>query len=132
MRFKKHLEFEYSFRNIEIVAAVNLLFVILLFFICILNFAAEPGIRADLGRVFPGNSLMRGNVEISLMDDKSVVVNGRSISDDEFTGMLKFAALHKQAVLIKVAQGIPLGRVISIMNKCRNFGVRQVNILTQK
>jgi len=131
MRFKKHLEFEYGFKNIEIIALANILFLLLLFFICVFNFVAEPGIRTVLGQVISGKSLMRGNIEISIVDN-NITVNGRKLNEEELNGMLKFAASHKQTVLIKTAQGVSLERVIGIMNKCRNFGVRQVNIVTQK
>jgi len=130
MRFKKHLEFEYGFKNLEIVSLVNLLFLVLLFFVVILNFVAEPGIRLSLGQVFTGESLLRGNVEISLPDNKSIIAGGRNVSDEELSEMLKFSGLHKQSVLIKTSRQTSLEKVIAIMNKCRDRGVKQVNIVT--
>ncbi len=132
MRFKRHLEFEYGFKNLEVISLISLIFLILLFFTCILNFAAEPGVRLDLGRNFSGKALSRGDVQISLPDNKSIFVNDRFVSSEDFSEMLKFAAMHKQSVLLKVSRSVSLEHIISIMNKCRNLGVSQVNIVTEK
>lgn len=132
MHFKRRLEFEYGFKQIEIIPLVNLIFLLLLLFLFVSTFTKQAGVKVSLPKTAFGDIFLNENIEISLLDESNIQIDGRIIKDEPFRGLMLEAAKRKLPVLIKADRRVSLDRVMQVLNICRSLGVDQLNIITDR
>lgn len=128
MRFKKHLELEYGFRQIEIIPLINLIFLILVFFLIALSFTTQSGIRIGLPKFLAGEGVFDKPIEIILSGQDLIYFDGSVINNQDLKSLIGKAGKKRQPILIKSDRRSSLGRVAEIWDICRDLGVAQVSI----
>lgn len=132
MRFKRHIDFEHGLRPIDIAALMNIVFLLLIFFMFNYTFVIRPGIKVNLPRSVSGDSVKYDNLEISISPDSAIYVNNKILTAQQLKVLLGQAAKAKEAVLIKANRSSPLERVVEIWDMCRESGVAEINIVTNQ
>lgn len=132
MRFKRHMELEHGIKQIEITPLIDMVFLLLIFFLLTSNFVIQPGIKINLPKAVTSEIIQIENFEIIISGENVTYLNGRVITAADLKKMLKQIAQRKQSILIKADRHASLGRVVEVWDMCRDLGVTQVNIATNQ
>jgi len=132
MRFRKHLELEKGQKEINITPLVDMVFLLLVFFMLTSNFIATPGIKINLPKAVTSEVIKDKNIIITVNSENVIYLNDKLISLAELTSHLsEKVSLDKEIpLLIKADQNTQLGSVVMVWDICRKVGISQINIAT--
>lgn len=132
MRFKRHMELEHGLKQIEITPLIDMVFLLLIFFLLTSNFVIQPGIRVNLPKATTSEILQSENTEVVISGENVTYFNGKVVTAREIKNLIKEIAKRKQPILIKADRRASLGRVVEVWDMCRDLGVTQLNIATNQ
>ena len=130
MKFKRRLKIEKGM--VDLTPLVNVFFLLFIFFLFTSSFIFQPGIKVNLPKAVTSEVIQQDSVVMTITKDDKVYLNEREISQDEIASNLKLLAKARTPLLIKADGKASLGRAVEIWDMCRNEGVSQVNIATDK
>lgn len=133
MRFRSRLGSEYGLKQVAIVPLINVVFLLLIFFILTSGMVAQPaGVKVDLPKLATTEAMGFGNIEIGVSSSGQVYFNTGILTTEQLEGLFKQAARRNQPILIKADSGVPIGIVSRIWDKARDLGVSKINIATNQ
>jgi biopolymer transport protein ExbD len=132
MRLKGRMELEHGLKQIDIVPLINIVFLLLIFFMLTSNFVIQPGIKVNLPRAVTSEVVKPKNIEILVTSGNATYLNGREVSVQELKTVLQQAAKRNQTILIKADRLASLGNIVEIWDLARDLGVSQINIATNQ
>ena len=132
MRFRRHMELEHGLRQIDIAPLIDMVFQLLIFFMLTSSFVMQPGIKVNLPKAVTSEVVKYENTEIVVSSENVIYLNGKVVTTQELKTLLKQVAKMKQGILIKADRRASLGRAVEIWDMCRDLGVSQINIATNK
>ena len=132
MHFRRRLELEHGLKQITAAPLIDMIFLLLIFFMLTSSFLIQPGIKINLPRVVTSEAARFENIELVISGENVVYLNGEAITREELKSMLSQAAKRKQPVLIKADRRAFLGRAVEIWDMCRDLGISQINIATDQ
>lgn len=128
MRFKRHLELEKG--RLDIAPLIDIIFLLLIFFMLTSSFILQPGIKVNLPGAITAKVIPKENLEILITDKDHIYVSDKRITVKELASRLRMAGRTRVPVLIKADKSASLGKVVSIWDLCRDVGISNVNIAT--
>ncbi len=132
MRFKRHMELEHGLKQIDIVPLINMVLLLLIFFILTPSFIMQSGIKVDLPRAVTSEVVKYENVEVVISSENVIYINGKIVTLQELKTLLKQTAKAKGSILIKADRRASLGRIVEVWDMCRDLGITQINIATNQ
>jgi len=132
MIFKRHLKLERTLRTIDIAPLIDVVFLLLIFFMLTSSFIFQPGIKVNLPRAITSEMLSEENAMINITAENLIYYNHKLVTIKELTAILKKIASARLPVLIKADRKASLGRIVEVWDICRQKGVSQVNIATNQ
>lgn len=130
MRLKRHLKLERTLRTIDIAPLIDVVFLLLIFFMLTSSFIFQPGIKVNLPRAITSEMLSEENAVISITAENLIYYKQKLVTIKELSPLLKGIASARLPVLIKSDRKASLGRIVVVWDICRQEGVQQVNIAT--
>lgn len=130
MRFKRHVKLERTLRTIDIAPLIDVVFLLLIFFMLTSSFIFQPGIKVNLPRAITSDMLSQENAVITITAESLIYYNRRLVTIKELTATLKSVASAHRPVLIKADRKASLGRIVEVWDICRQEGISRVNIAT--
>ncbi|MBU1086048.1 MAG: biopolymer transporter ExbD [Candidatus Omnitrophica bacterium] len=132
MRFRKHLELEKGQKEINITPLVDMVFLLLVFFMLTSSFIVMPGIKINLPKAVTSEVIKDKNIIITVNSDNVIYLNEKPISSAELTSHLSemVKADKEIPLLIKADKNTQLGSVVMVWDICRKVGISQINIAT--
>lgn len=130
MRLKRHLKLERTLRTIDIAPLIDVVFLLLIFFMLTSSFIFQPGIKVNLPRAITSEMLSEENAVINITAENLIYYKQKLITIKELSSLLKGIASARLPVLIKSDRKASLGRIVVVWDICRQEGVQQVNIAT--
>ena len=130
MRLKRHLKLERTLRTIDIAPLIDVVFLLLIFFMLTSSFIFQPGIKVNLPRAITSEMLSEENAVISITAENLIYYRQKLVTIKELSSLLKGIASARLPVLIKSDRKASLGRIVVVWDICRQEGVHQVNIAT--
>lgn len=128
MRFKRRVSIEKG--HLDIAPLIDVIFLLLIFFMLTSSFIFQPGIKVDLPKAITSEVIHKENLIIVITRDNKKYVRERALTDEEVLSRLRIAATHDQPILIKADRRASLGEVVRIWDLCRQEGVKKINIAT--
>ena len=128
MRFKRKVFLEKG--RLDIAPLIDVVFLLLIFFMLTSSYIFQPGIRVNLPRAVTSEVLHRELLVITITEDNRVYINERPISGEELLSRITIASRDEQPLLIKADKKADLGKVIEVWDLCRKVQVKQINIAT--
>ena len=129
MRFKRHhLELEKG--RLDIAPLIDVIFLLLIFFMLTSSFVLQPGIKVNLPPAISGKVVPKENLEILITGKDYIYISKTRITIKELTSRLRMAGKAEIPVLIKADKSASLGMVVSVWDLCREVGISNVNIAT--
>lgn len=132
MKFKRHTELARGLHQIYIAPLLNIIFLLLIFFMFTSNFIMQPGIKVNLPKAITSEVVKYENIEIVISGEGVTYLNGKVITTPELKSLFKQIASNNESILIKADRHASLGRVVEIWDMCRDLGVTKVNIATNQ
>ncbi len=132
MRFKRHMELEHGLKQIEIAPLIDMVFLLLIFFLLTSNFVVQPGIKVDLPTALTSETLRLENIEIIISGENIVYFDTKAVTPGELKNLINQAAGRKQAIQIKADRRASLGKIVEIWDTCRDSGVGQISLATNQ
>jgi len=126
------MKLEHGLRQIDIAPLIDVVFLLLIFFMLTSSFVVQPGIKINLPKAVTSEVVNRESIELVVSGENVVYLGGKVITMDELNKLFKQTSGRKQSVLIKSDRRASLGRVVEIWDMCRNLGIAQVNIATNQ
>ena len=114
---------------VEIAPLIDVVFLLLLFFMVTTQFISMPGLKLTLPGITPGNNVTatdRVEVKVTLAGD--IYVNGDPVPEAGLTKALKAAATDPESavVVLMADEKVTHGRVVALMDIIRNAGLKRV------
>lgn len=128
MRFKRKVSLEKG--HLDIAPLIDVIFLLLIFFMLTSSFIFQPGIRVNLPKAVTSEVLHRELLVVVVTDENEVYINERPVDGEELASRISLAGRESQSLLIKADKGADLGKVIEVWDLCRQVDIKQVNIAT--
>ena len=132
MRFKRHMELEHGLKQIEITPLIDMIFLLLVFFLLTSSFVIQPGIKVNLPKALTSEAVKQETIEIVISSENVIYLNGRVTTTKEIKAIFKLAAKRQQPILLKADRRASLGRVVEIWDMARDLGISQISIATDQ
>jgi biopolymer transport protein ExbD len=132
MRFKRRLELEKGQKEINITPLVDMVFLLLIFFMLTSSFIATPGIKINLPQAVTSEIIKENNIIITVNSENVIYLNEKPITPAELTNHLSVMVKANKEIplLIRADKGTQLGAVVMVWDICRKVGISQINIAT--
>ncbi|UCH12847.1 MAG: biopolymer transporter ExbD [Candidatus Omnitrophota bacterium] len=118
--------------SIDFAPLIDVVFLLLIFFMLTSSFIFQPGIKVNLPRAITSEALSEKNIIITITAENLIYMDGKLVTINELSSRLKNIAGFKRSILIKADEKASLGRVVKIWDICRQEGISKVNIATSQ
>jgi len=115
--------------NVEITPLIDIVFLLLLFFMVTTQFVSLPGIKLILPGIKPGTTVTAtAKIEVKVTAAGDIYVDGNPVSEANLPeAILAGVSDPESAVVVLMAdETLPHGRVVSIIDVIRRQGLRRV------
>jgi biopolymer transport protein ExbD len=131
MRFKRlKRRTEIRKGQLDIAPLVDVVFLLLIFFMLTSNFILQTGINVKLPKAITSELVTSETLVLTVTGQDLLFLNDKPITIGDLTARLKEAAVEGKFLLLKADTGASLGRVVEIWDLCRDLGIPQINIAT--
>jgi biopolymer transport protein ExbD len=130
MKFKRHIEIEKGLKQIDIAPLIDVVFLLIIFFMLTSSFVLQPGIKVKLPRAVTSEVIGQESVSITVSAENVIYLFDKVVTLKELKKNLENLKVKKIPILIKADRRASLGRVVEIWDLCRQLGIEGVNIAT--
>jgi len=117
---------------INITSLIDVMFLLLVFFMVSTTFAEHPAIKLELPSASTAEPSRLESLTLTIDKKGRMFLNGEAVNDGELRSLLAAAAGKPDATLVlKADKGVPYGFVIRAMDISRQSGVRHIVSLTE-
>ncbi len=129
-RFKRYKQLEKELRPIDIAPLVDVVFLLLIFFVLTSSFVINSGIRVDIPKAVTSELISPQQEEIVITGEDVIFYRGKSLTLKELEAVLKRKVEENPSleVMIKADKLSSLGRTVAVWDICRQLGIKKVNI----
>ncbi len=120
--------------TIELTSLIDVIFMLVLFFLITTTFASAPGFKVDLPKSSASDITRdRKDLTISIAQDRSIAINQKYVTDDELKDRLYEEAQLNPAtlVIIQADQSVSHGKVVQVMDLAKQAGLNHLAIATE-
>ena len=114
---------------LEITPLIDVVFLLLLFFMVTTQFASLPGIKLTLPGIKPGNSVTAtSKIEVQITAAGDIYVGGNPVTEANLAQVLRREAIDPESavVVLMADEMLPHGRVVGVMDIIRQAGLKRV------
>lgn len=120
--------------TINITSLIDVVLLLLIFFMVSTNFIEQPGMKLDLPDAESAASSSKNELEIIILPDGSIFLNSEPITIEELkTQFGKISAETKEkSLLLKADENVTHGTVMEVMDIARIEGIKKIVIASNK
>lgn len=130
MRFKRKTKILKG--HLDIAPLIDVIFLLLIFFMLTSSFVFQPGIRVNLPKAVTSEVLQRELLVVVITEGNKFYIGERPVGSEDLELRIQLASKAEQPILLKADKGADLGKVIEVWDICRKFDVKQINIATSQ
>jgi biopolymer transport protein ExbD len=119
------------FSRLDITPLIDVVFLLLIFFMLTSNSVLQSGIRVTLPSTGESFTVPSNRVEVYITAKDKVYFRGKSLTRDELLTSLTSAGERFTAVLIFADVDARHGKVVEIEDICRRAGFTSISVATQ-
>ena len=118
---------------INITSLIDVLFLLLIFFIVSSTFLEQPGMKLDLPKTSRREVLQMEGYTLFIMTDGSMYINEEPITRDVLSERLKEIApdVEERGLILKVDESLRYGLVVEVMDIAKQSGIMKLVIATR-
>jgi len=130
VRFKRRLYIKKG--DIDIVPLINIIFLLLIFFIISSSFIFQSGMTVDIPKAITSEVLHKEGLMLTVTKDSKLFLGDRQMTYEELISRFRIAATQNRPVIIKADRKASFGEVVRVWDLCRKEGISKVNIATSQ
>jgi len=118
---------------INITSLIDVMFLLLVFFMVSTTFAEHPAIKLELPSASTAEPIKLGQLTLAIDKQGKMFLNDAPVEDEELRSRL--AALAKKpdvTLVLKADKDVPYGYVVRAMDISRQSGIRRIVSLTER
>ncbi|MDT8446925.1 MAG: biopolymer transporter ExbD [bacterium] len=118
--------------GIEITPLIDVVFLLLIFFMISTTFVAQPGIQVDLPQASARPDAQKPeSLDLTLTKEHRIYLNGQELAPDQLLARLKAAPGGKDRSLVIRADGLAQHRmVVFVMDQAHQAGIGKLSVAT--
>jgi biopolymer transport protein ExbD len=118
---------------INITSLIDVLFLLIIFFIVSSTFLEQPGIKLDLPKTAHQEALRIEGYTLFIMSDGSMYLNEDEIPFEKLSERLKAIApqVEERGLVLKADENIRYGLVVEVMDIVKESGIVKLVVATQ-
>jgi len=118
---------------INITSLIDVLFLLLIFFIVSSTFLEQPGMKLDLPKTSAQEAIQMKGVTLFILSDGTLFLNEESVRLTELPARLNALApsLEDKGLILKADEGIRYGLVVEVMDIAKQSGIVKLVVATQ-
>lgn len=118
---------------INITSLIDVLFLLLIFFIVSSTFLEQPGMKLDLPKTSGKEAVQMQGYTLFIMSDESLFLNEEKIGLPKLPGRLKeiAPAIEDQGLVLKADEKIRYGLVVEVMDIAKQSGIKKLVVATR-
>jgi len=130
MEFERHKRIS---QHWNIAPLIDIVFLLLIFFMLTANFIIQPGIKITLPMAKISHP-QQENIAIFISKDSKIYIHEKQLNIDILKDVLKLKLeqVHKKTVVIKADKRIDLGLAVKVMDIAKDAGAEALIISTKK
>ena len=128
MRFKRHLGIEHGLNNIYIAPLVNVVLLLLIFFILTSNLVIQSGMKVSLPKALESRLIKYDRIEFYVAQDNKVYFNGNAVSGHELKDILKQFSARNTNIIIRSDKRASFETITQVWDACRSLGITQISL----
>lgn len=128
MQFRKHLKEECGLKQFDIAPLIDVVFILLVFFMLTSHFVVRPGIKVDLPEAKTARGVTAKQLVVTIDAQEIIYLNGELIALADLKNYLMNKKESLSSVYIKVDRTAGFGRAIAVWDLCKQAGLSHVNI----
>ena len=132
MRFKRRIKLEYGLEQIDIAPLIDVVFLLLIFFMLTSSFVFQSGIKVKLPKAITSEFIKEESLTITITGEDVIYINRELTTTKELQKELAKPQYKDRPILIKADRRASVGRIVDIWDLCREFGIERVNIATDQ
>lgn len=119
--------------HIDVTSLIDVLFVLLLFFLVTATFVKESGVTVRRPAAASSDGVATGVMRISIASSGSIYYAGKPVDLAEVGSLVRQYMTENPAagVIVIADETVPTGRVVSVMDAARIAGAKDVAIATR-
>ena len=133
MKFKRSVKIERG--HLDITPLIDVVFLLLIFFMLTSSFVFSPGIKVDLPETVSSENIQATDLVVTITKDKRLFFRDMDvpISMEGLQERLKVAASKTPTarLIVKADANVPHGRVVKVMSLAWESGLRKLAIATK-
>ncbi len=121
--------------TINITSLIDVVLLLLIFFMVSTNFIEQPGMKLDLPDSETASSSAAGNeLEVIVQSDGNLFLNGEAITIEELRIQFEKFAVESsaQSLFLKADKNVTHGTVVEVMDIARVTGIQKIIIASTK
>ncbi|MEA3489811.1 MAG: biopolymer transporter ExbD [Candidatus Omnitrophota bacterium] len=129
------MEFEAGKRirmHLDIAPLVDIVFLLLIFFMLTANFIMQPGIKIKLPEAKTARPREKEEIIVFVTEDNRIYLNERELTVGDLKGALenRIEKAKKRTVILKADEKINLGLAVKVMDIAKDAGAETLAIST--
>lgn len=119
--------------QINITSLIDVLFILLIFFMVTSTFLEQPGIKLELPKAKSAQIQRVENLVIYVDPQRQVFLNDKPVALDRLESQLReiISSKDDQTLVLRADRTVPHGIVVSIMDIAKSIGVKRLVVGTQ-
>jgi biopolymer transport protein ExbD len=132
-RFRSHAEIEDEGESINISPLIDMVFILLIFFIVTTTFVEETGVEVDKPQAASSVRLEKNSILIAITAKGEVVYGGRDIGISGVQPLVK-RMLHKEdlPVIVQADSQVQSGLMVRVIDEAKLAGATRVSVATRQ
>lgn len=132
MKFKRHTKLEYGLKQIDIAPLIDVIFLLLIFFMLSSSFVFQSGISVKLPKAVTSDVVREENFIVTITSENVTYLNGEIVTLKELKQKLNRPGSQDRPLLIKADRRASVGRIVDVWDLCRDLGIERINIATNQ
>jgi biopolymer transport protein ExbD len=118
---------------INITSLVDVLFLLLIFFIVSSTFLEQPGMKLDLPKTQAKEPVRMEGYTLFILSDRSLYLNEDAVAMAELGNRLKEIApeVEDRGLILKADETVNYGHVVEVMDLVKQSGIQKLIVATQ-
>ncbi|MCK5655725.1 MAG: biopolymer transporter ExbD [Candidatus Aureabacteria bacterium] len=131
MKFRKKASLEKG--KLDITPLIDVIFLLLLFFMLSSSFILQPGIKVNLPESKVSEAQSEDNIIVTITSERKILLNDENITEE--TLGIKLRPIAKRTpdkiVIIKADDRVNHGLVVKVMGEIKSAGINRLAIATK-
>ena len=132
MKFKRHIKIEYGLEQINLAPLIDVIFLLVIFFMLSSSFTFPSGIHVKLPKAVTSDTIKDENFVIVITNENIIYLNNAVVTTKELQEALSQSGNKSRPILIKADRRASMGRIVDVWDLCRKLGIEKINIATNR